>query len=72
MQNLHHAIRTEPSFNTLQVGDLLFAEYTCPIGAERVRLWTHSDYLVHVVSGRKNWHLRDQVWETRAGDMIYS
>lgn len=71
MQNLHHSIRSEPSFNKLEVGDLLFAEYTCPIGAERVRLWTHSDYLVHVVSGRKNWHLRDGVWETRAGDTVY-
>ncbi|HVY71802.1 MAG TPA: AraC family transcriptional regulator [Verrucomicrobiae bacterium] len=57
--------------NKLEIGDFLFAEYTCGIGEERIGLWAQTDYLVNVVTGKKTWHTADGVWETNPGDTIY-
>jgi AraC family transcriptional regulator, exoenzyme S synthesis regulatory protein ExsA len=71
MLNLYESVRTDPSFHKLEIGDLLFAEYTCPIGQDKLRVWTHSDYLVHVLSGRKTWHTGDGTWIGQAGDTLF-
>ena len=71
MLNLFESIRSNPSFSRLEIGDLLFAQYTCPVGTARLGVWTQSDYLVHVVSGRKAWHASDGVWTAEAGDTLF-
>ena len=53
MLNLYEGVRTNPGFTKLEIGDFLFAEYTCGIGAEKLGIWTHTDYLVNVVAGKK-------------------
>ena len=40
MLNLYEGVRTNPGYNKLEIGDFLFAEYTCGIGAEKLGLWT--------------------------------
>src|SRR5689334_7466500 len=52
MVNLFEAVRSNPSFNKLEIGDLLFAEYTCPVSSPKLDHWTQSDFLVHVLSGK--------------------
>jgi AraC family transcriptional regulator, exoenzyme S synthesis regulatory protein ExsA len=71
MVNLYESIRFDPSFNKLEIGDLLFAEYTCPIGEERLGLFAHTDYLVHVISGKKTWQTMDGDWTARAGETLF-
>jgi AraC family transcriptional regulator, exoenzyme S synthesis regulatory protein ExsA len=71
MLNLYDSVRSNPAFNKLEIGDLLFAEYTCPVGAEKLAHWAHSDYLVHVISGKKTWHTTDGVWEANAGETLF-
>lgn len=71
MLNLYEGVREDPSYNKLQIGDLLFAEYTCGIGHKKLGLWTHSDYLVNVVSGKKTWHTSDGVWAANPGDTLF-
>lgn len=71
MLNLYESVRTNPGFNRLEIGDLLFAEYTCPVGTARQDLWSHSDHLVHVISGRKTWRTSDGVWAAKAGDTLF-
>lgn len=71
MLNLYESVGTNPSFNKLEIGDLLFAEYTCPVGAAKLAHWSHSDYLVHVLSGKKVWHTSDGMWTAEAGDTLF-
>ena len=71
MLNLYESVRSNPSFNKLEIGDLLFAEYTCPVDEARLGQWSHSDYLVHVLSGRKTWHTSDGAWALEAGDTVF-
>jgi hypothetical protein len=71
MLNLYEAVRSNPSFNKLEIGDLVFAEYTCPVDQARLGEWSHTDYLVHVLSGRKTWHTSDGAWRLEAGDTVF-
>jgi len=71
MLNFYEGVRDDPSYNKLEIGDLLFAEYTCGIGNEKLGLWTHSDYLVNVVTGKKTWHTSDGVWVANPGETLF-
>jgi len=71
MLNLYESVRTNPSFNRLEIGDLLFAEYTCPVASAKLDHWAHSDFLVHVLTGKKIWHTVDGSWASEAGDTLF-
>jgi len=71
MLNLHEAVRTKSSVNKLEIGDFLFAEYTCGIGEEKVGIWAQTDYLVNVVTGLKTWETTDGVWAAKRGDSLF-
>lgn len=71
MLNLYEAIRANPSYNKLEIGDFLFAEYTCGVTAEKLAIWTDTDYLLHVVTGAKTWHMPDGVWKANPGETIF-
>ncbi len=71
MLNLYENIRTEKHYNKFQIGEMLFAEYTCPIEEESVSIWTHTDYIVHVISGKKIWHTTDGSWNAEAGQTLF-
>jgi AraC-like DNA-binding protein len=69
--NLYEAVRTDPGIHKLEIGDFLFAEYTCGIGAEKLGAWSHTDFLVHVVTGRKTWHTPDGTWAAQPGETLF-
>jgi AraC-like DNA-binding protein len=55
----------------MDLGDLLFAEYTCPLEDKRFGLWTQTDFLVHVVSGKKIWHTTNGSYSAESGQTLY-
>jgi len=71
MLDLYEAVRRNPSVNKLEIGDFLFAEYTCGIGGEKVGIWAHTDYLVNVAAGKKTWQTSDGVWAAKRGDSLF-
>lgn len=71
MLNLHEAVRSNPANNRLEIGEFLFAEYTCGIGAEKLGFWAHTDYLVNVITGKKTWHTPDGVWAANPGETLF-
>jgi len=71
MQNWFDDIRSQLHFRQFQIGDLLFAEYTCPIPVNRLGIWSDHDCLVHVLSGRKTWHSDTGDWIGEAGSSLY-
>lgn len=71
MLDLYKAVRTNPSVNRLEIGEFLFAKYTCGIGDEKIGLWAHTDYLVNVLTGKKTWNTSDGVWEAKRGDTLF-
>ena len=71
MLNLYEAVRANPSINKLEIGDFLFAEYTCGVGDERIGIWAPTDYLVHVITGKKTWYTSDGVWAANRGETLF-
>ena len=71
MLNLYEEIRINQSYIKLEAGEFLFAEYTCPIEEKSQGIWTHTDYIVHVVSGKKIWHTPNESWTAEPGQTIY-
>ena len=71
MLNMYEDIRSNQHFNKFEIGELLFAEYTCPIEENSVGIWAHTDYLVHVVSGKKTWHTTNGTWIAEAGQTLF-
>ena len=71
MLNLIEAVRSNPRINRLEIGDFLFAEFTCGIADEKAALWAHQDYLIHVLTGKKTWHTTEGVFEANPGDTVF-
>ena len=71
MLNLFEAIRTNPSYNRLEIGGFLFVEYTCGATEEKLPNWTDTDYLMHVVTGAKTWHTIDGVCKANPGETLF-
>jgi AraC-like DNA-binding protein len=71
MLNLYEAVRANPGVNKLEIGDFLFAQYTCGVGDEKIGIWAHSDYLVNVTTGKKTWYTSDGVWAANSGETLF-
>lgn len=71
MINLYEDIKSRDHYNKFEIGGLLFAEYKCPLEEKFVGIWTHTDYLVHVVTGKKTWHTTDGSFAAEAGQSLY-
>ncbi|MBK9099050.1 MAG: helix-turn-helix transcriptional regulator [bacterium] len=71
MINLYEDIKSKDHYNKFEIGGLLFAEYKCPLEEKFVGIWTHTDYLVHVVSGKKTWHTTEGSFTAEAGQSLY-
>jgi len=71
MINLYEDIKSKNHYNKFEIGGLLFAEYKCPLEEKFVGIWTHTDYLVHVVTGKKTWHTTHGSFTAEAGQSLY-
>src|SRR5512146_3190660 len=71
MLNIYDAVRANPGYRKLVIGDFLFAEYTCGINEKLLPNWTDKDYFVHIVTGQKTWHTPDGVWTAKPGDTLF-
>ncbi len=71
MLNFYEIVKTNLSFNRFQYEDTVCLEYTCPIEAEDVGIFSCSDYVVHVLSGKKTYKTADGKWTLEPGQTLY-
>jgi len=71
MLDLVEDVRSNPTFDKLTIGDLLFAQYTCPLVEDTIRIWASTDYIVHVLSGRRTWHTPSGTWVAGPGQTLF-
>ncbi len=55
MFNIYDYIANKDLFKKFEVNDLLFVEYKCLIDEVKTGYWTHNNYFVYVVGGKKRW-----------------
>ena len=71
MHNLFEDIRDSLVFNKFSINDFICVEYTCPVEDEQVGIYTQSDYLIHVLSGKKTWKTIEGEWLVSTGETLF-
>ncbi|MFY0687147.1 MAG: AraC family transcriptional regulator [Cyclobacteriaceae bacterium] len=71
MQNVYTDILADMSYNKFVVKELLFVEYTCPIKDDQWSVWSQTDFIIHVLKGKKKLSVGDESWMVEEGDTVY-
>jgi AraC-like DNA-binding protein len=77
MLNVIEALRSPsigeilPGFRKFEIGELLFASFSCPGSAEWEASWAEHDCIMHVVTGSKTLRAAAGTWDLGPGDTIF-
>lgn len=71
MLNFYKIVKDNLKFNRFQFKDTVCLEYTCPIDAEHIGIFSRNDYVVHVLSGKKTYKTVDGEWTLTPGQTLY-
>lgn len=69
--NFYEIIKKGLHFNKFEIEQTICVEYNCPLENEQAWICSQSDYILHVLSGRKTWRTIDGEWVMKAGDTLY-
>jgi len=69
--DLFQYFKGHPKYNKVIGKDYLIVEYKCPLAVEEFQLWTDSNMITYVLSGRKDWIAPDQTFEIKGGDALF-
>lgn len=71
MLNFYQIVKDNLSFNRFQFEDTVCLEYSCPIEAEQIGIFSRNDYVVHVLSGKKTYKTVNGAWTLTPGQTMY-
>jgi AraC-like DNA-binding protein len=69
--DLYNDIKSDPSYNKLVGKDYLIVEYKCPIDTEKFQLLTEMNFILYIISGRKDLITADKMYEVREGEALF-
>lgn len=72
MFNLRGSILKNPEkFRQFSCGENLVTLYNCPLERKFEDIWSHQNYIVYVVEGRKIWHTAHGSYDLRPGSCVF-
>jgi AraC-like DNA-binding protein len=71
MLNSYDAIRENPDAKRFEIGELLFAQFSCPGSEEPVGIWASTDHMIHVVTARTTWKTSTGTWSAETGQTVF-
>lgn len=71
MLNFYKIVKENLSFNRFEFKETVCLEYTCPIDAEQIGIFSRNDCLIHVLSGRKTYKTLSGEWTLEEGQTLY-
>lgn len=71
MLNFYKIVKENLSFNRFEFQESVCLEYTCPIDADQVGVFSKNDYVVHVLSGKKTYKTVNGEWTLGEGQTLY-
>jgi AraC family transcriptional regulator, exoenzyme S synthesis regulatory protein ExsA len=72
MFNLHGSVLSNPKmFRQFSCRDNLITLYNCPIEGKFQDIWSHRNYIVYVIEGRKIWHTAHGSYDLRKGSCVF-
>lgn len=71
MLNFYKIVKENLSFNRFEFKETVCLEYTCPIDAEQIGIYSKNDFLIHVLSGKKTFKTTSGEWTVAPGQTLY-
>jgi len=72
MQNLYAEIDNHPaSYRRFESGKSLFTIYNCRLKNRFEPLWSHHNYIIYVVEGKKTWHTPHGSYDLQQGHCVF-
>lgn len=72
MYNLYSTIQTDyHNQKKLSCGEQLVTIFTCPLKTKFEDLWSHYNYIIYVVKGKKIWHTANGSYELQKGSCAF-
>ena len=71
MLNFYKIVKENLRFNRFEFEETVCLEYTCPLDAEQIGIFSRNDYLVHVLSGKKTYKTVNGEWTISQGQTLY-
>jgi AraC-like DNA-binding protein len=71
MLNFYRIVKENLNFNRFEYRDTVCLEYTCPIEAEQIGIFSRNDYVVYVLSGKKTYKTLTEEWTLIPGQTLY-
>lgn len=71
MLNFYKIVKENLSFNRFEFRETVCLEYSCPIEADQIGIFSRNDYLVYVLSGKKTYKSINGEWTLVPGQILY-
>jgi AraC-like DNA-binding protein len=72
VQNLYGTIKSHPGiYRQLSCKESLITLYDCPLEKKFEDIWSHHNYIIYVVQGKKTWHTRHGSYELTKGNCVF-
>lgn len=72
MFNVYNQIKSNPDFyRQLRCGDTLITLFNCLLKNKFEDTWSHLNYFVYVMDGRKVWHTADGSYDLQKGNCAF-
>lgn len=68
--NAIEIIRINPIAKRFEISDLIFAQFNCP-EHDILSMWTQTDHLTHVLSGKSTWKTAAGILSAEAGESVF-
>jgi AraC-like DNA-binding protein len=64
-------VQNPQNYRLFKSGESLIALYNCPLKSKFQDVWSHHNYIVYVVEGRKVWHTAHGSYELTPGSCVF-
>ena len=71
MENGFDIAKNTPTFKKIEVSSLMFSEYRCMSEESVFTSWSHVNYFIYVLEGKKKWQTLDNNYMVHAGEVIF-
>jgi len=71
MINFFEAVIRDSRIKKFKVDDLVFAEYKCPEGDEKIEIWSQNNYFDFILDGKMIWKTPRREYFVKAGDAFF-
>ncbi|MGE5810234.1 MAG: helix-turn-helix domain-containing protein [Ignavibacteria bacterium] len=71
MINFFEAVLRDKRIKKFEVDNLLFAEYKCPEGDDKIDIWSQNNYFDFILDGKMIWKTPRKEYYIKAGDAFF-